>query len=40
MGVATWDGRALDGRAVPAGVYFVRVETEGSVRTEKVTLLR
>jgi hypothetical protein len=24
----TWDGRAADGRAAPAGIYFVRLRTD------------
>jgi len=34
-----WDGRGADG-AAPAGVYFVRLETDGGTVSEKFTLLR
>ena len=34
-----WDG-TVDGRAGPAGVYLLRVETERSVLTRKVMLLK
>ncbi len=36
----TWDGSDDLGRSVPAGVYFVRVETEDAKLTEKAILLR
>jgi len=36
----TWDGRDDFGRAVPPGVYFVRLEVDGYKRVEKVVLLR
>jgi probable HAF family extracellular repeat protein len=35
-----WDGRDEDGRAMPSGTYFIRVETESRVGTGKVTLVR
>jgi hypothetical protein len=35
-----WDGRALDGGAVPSGVYFVRVHSGGSERTARFVLVR
>jgi hypothetical protein len=40
-GSATWIARGPDGRPVPAGVYFVRLETEDgrSLRT-KVAVVR
>jgi hypothetical protein len=39
-GQVFWDGRDGSGRLVPAGVYFVRVETNGHARTLRVALLR
>ncbi len=35
-----WDGRSAKGREMPAGVYFVRVETEEGVLSRKVLRLR
>jgi hypothetical protein len=35
-----WDGRDTAGRAVSAGVYFVRLETEAKTVTRKIALLR
>jgi len=35
-----WDGRDSDGRTVPAGVYFVRLEAAGQVGAAKVILIR
>ncbi|MCK4546983.1 MAG: right-handed parallel beta-helix repeat-containing protein [Candidatus Eisenbacteria sp.] len=36
-----WDGRGEDGRALPSGVYFCRLEIEGRlVETRKLALLR
>jgi hypothetical protein len=37
---ARWDGRDASGRSVAAGVYFVRLEAEGSRWSEKVLRLR
>jgi len=37
---ASWDGTNENGRSVPAGVYFIRLETEGQQRTRKVLLRR
>ncbi len=37
---AAWDGRDARGRALAAGVYFVRLETAGAERTRRVTVLR
>ncbi|MEO5989555.1 MAG: alpha-amylase family glycosyl hydrolase [Candidatus Eisenbacteria bacterium] len=34
-----WDGRSLDGAALPAGLYFVRLTTADGVRTARVTHL-
>jgi flagellar hook assembly protein FlgD len=36
----TWDGRDTLGRAVPAGVYFVRVEARGGTAVERLVRLR
>ncbi len=38
--VMTWDGRDDRGRAVAAGVYFVRLDHSDGVRTERTVLLR
>ena len=35
-----WDGRDGRGRAVPAGLYFVRLEATGMTATRSVTRLR
>jgi flagellar hook assembly protein FlgD len=35
-----WDGRDASGRAVAAGIYFVRLRGDGVDETGKVTLLR
>lgn len=37
---AVWNGRDDRGRAVPSGVYFVRLVADGGVWTRKVMLLR
>ena len=36
----TWDGRSADGRALPAGVYVVRLVSDAGAATVKLTLLR
>ena len=36
----TWDGRAADGRAVPAGVYFFEVRRGTEREVAKVTVVR
>ncbi|MFH1679156.1 MAG: M6 family metalloprotease domain-containing protein [Candidatus Eisenbacteria bacterium] len=38
--LATWNGRSANGRDVPSGVYFLRLETVEGTLTEKVVLLR
>jgi len=35
-----WDGRDDKGNSLPSGVYFIRLETEGITKTEKVILTR
>jgi hypothetical protein len=35
-----WDGTDDSGRKLPSGVYFVRLETDGFKKNEKVILLR
>ena len=35
-----WDGRDEKGNLLPSGVYFVRLETKGVAKTEKVILTR
>jgi len=35
-----WDGRSKNGQKVPAGVYFLRLETDGFSQTRKLILLR
>jgi len=35
-----WYGKDAMGRAVPSGSYFVRLETESTVETQKVSLIR
>jgi len=35
-----WDGRDDKGNLLPSGVYFVRLETRGITRIEKVILTR
>jgi len=37
--VVTWNGR-VEGRGVPAGVYFLRLEAGGAVDARKVTVFR
>ena len=35
-----WDGMSESGRPLPSGVYFVRMEVAGAVKTRKITLVR
>lgn len=35
-----WDGTAFDGRALPSGLYLLRVQTGGESRTLKAALVR
>jgi flagellar hook assembly protein FlgD len=35
-----WNGRADSGATVSSGVYFARIEHNGSVRTKKMVLLK
>ncbi|RLC96728.1 MAG: hypothetical protein DRI46_13625, partial [Chloroflexi bacterium] len=37
---ATWNGRDLQGRAMPSGTYFYRLETGGYTETKRMTLIR
>jgi hypothetical protein len=37
---ATWDGCDFTGEAVPAGIYFYRLEGEGIDETRKLVVLR
>jgi flagellar hook assembly protein FlgD len=38
--VASWDGTDCRGLAVPAGVYFVRLDANGEGSSRRVTLIR
>ncbi len=40
QGLVRWDATDEAGRRVPAGVYFVRVETPGAARTQRIVRLR
>lgn len=35
-----WDGRDVQGRAMPSGLYFVRLVGPGAVRTQRVVVMR
>jgi flagellar hook assembly protein FlgD len=35
-----WDGTTDDGRSVPSGVYFARMEAGGAPEVQKLTLLQ
>jgi flagellar hook assembly protein FlgD len=37
--IVSWDERQNEGRAVPAGIYFVQLRAGAETRTERVTLL-
>lgn len=37
---ARWDGTAANGAVVSSGVYFVRLESAGETRTQKIVLLK
>lgn len=39
-GAAAWDGRDDDGRELPGGIYFARLESGGRQKTEKLVLIR
>ena len=36
----SWNGRTAEGRSVPAGVYFVRVDSSDFTLTDEVVLIR
>jgi flagellar hook assembly protein FlgD len=36
----TWDGRAANGQAAPAGVYLYRIETPHGSASGKIVLIR
>ena len=38
--VETWDGMNDDGASVASGVYYVRLQSNGRVKTQKAVLLR
>jgi FlgD Ig-like domain len=40
FGNVGWNGRDTGGRAVAAGVYFVRVQAAGEIQTKRVVLVR
>jgi photosystem II stability/assembly factor-like uncharacterized protein len=35
-----WDGRAAEGRALPGGIYWARLETAGASQATKIVLVR
>ena len=37
---ATWTGRDSNGRSLPSGTYFYRLEADGFVETRRMTLIR
>jgi len=37
---ATWDGRDREGLAVASGIYFARLSFEGTLRSQKIVLLK
>jgi hypothetical protein len=40
VGTVTWDGTTGAGSRVPAGIYFMRVDSGSGRETRKVVLLR
>jgi hypothetical protein len=36
----TWNGADDLGRPVPAGIYFLRLDTEAGSKVQRVTILR
>jgi flagellar hook assembly protein FlgD len=36
----TWNGRALSGERVAAGIYLVRLEARGQVDTRRLVVIR
>ena len=36
----SWDGRDQGGRALPEGIYCIRLSTAGGRRAERVTMIR
>jgi hypothetical protein len=40
MGFVRWDGRDDSGRAVAAGVYFIRARAAGETQTKRLVLVR
>ncbi|MEW6027788.1 MAG: T9SS type A sorting domain-containing protein, partial [Planctomycetota bacterium] len=37
---AKWDGKDDQGREISSGIYFTRLTTDNSTRTNKITLIR
>jgi len=35
-----WNGRSVGGATVSSGVYFARIEQNGSVRSKKMVMLK
>ena len=40
MFTANWNGRTADGRPVPAGVYFIRIQSDGIQEVRKIIVVR
>ncbi|UCD37190.1 MAG: T9SS type A sorting domain-containing protein [Fidelibacterota bacterium] len=38
--IVRWEGRDMDGRSVPAGIYLCRLQAGGQIKTRKMMLLR
>jgi flagellar hook assembly protein FlgD len=36
----SWDGRKADGQWLPAGLYFLHLETHGGAMTQRLVLTR